>query len=735
MSLFLNEPQFPDFRELAGQLSLKLADLRLPYDESKWDDEIVDALHEQHPYLPKGQVKISLNIRDGKNGYAVGNISLDDRVRLPVIVDNFHLKPFDMFMKEGELHAMTKESIMGALQHTEFGETVSPGQGESSDVFMTHSRPPFDGKYTFASFRKTANQTAQANGLIEQAMERLKLYHGMMGKTLGAHGYHDQALGATEDEHMQHLNALRRLALQQLEKDVAGGSLTGDPSVEFVGEDTPQGLKFFFRELAKAQAQQQQQPKLGSWTEGDPKKVEEALTNVFQPDGAEYFLHGDERMKKILDATMSGTKKYQHMKHHGHVYEPGGPLKRNTPPSNAKKVARLIKDPDGEWTREAGIVETTTPTGRKVAGMVFDHVYDLQLGLQDRTRFVPLGGEGYSDGAVFVTDRIKTAEEIKAARDAFPASTPQSGQTGMWIWTEVGNVVCTDVVTVLDKTAQDEVFRVKSAGIEKTIAQHPLIEVAVRDKEVLYLPKHATFVGVTDKKLTFGPSSNVVSEEFFTVQERGGRYKVAFYISPEKRRKLGRTQYDDMSEPKVANLLGRFFEPESVDTVLLAAKRAGVGVKVAFGDVVVDTVDQKALDGAVQKAVKTAQRLAPSILAAVLRNKAVDPTPLRKLAVEVAPKDWKVAELMKVATDYDEDDDAMTVDRALDLNILSPQNITKYVDGINLLERARQFILKLLLASRLGLGIDPDAARTAAFSMDEVIRDLQQLRNVSTAGE
>ena len=624
MSLYLNEPSYPDFHALAGELSLKLADLRLPYDSNKWDDEIVDALHEQHPYLPKGQVKISLNIKDGKQGYAVGNISLDDRVQLPVIVDNFHLKPFDMFMKEGKLHAMTKESIMGALQHTEFGTTVSPGQGESSDVFMTHSRAPYDGKYTFAS-----------------------------------------------------------------------------------------------------------------WTEGDPAKIEKALTNVFGPDGSEYFMGGDKRMHKILDAAMSGTKKYQHMRHDGHVYEPGGPLIRNTS-APVKKSARVIKGPEGDWSKEAGIVETTTPTGRKVAGMVFNRVYDLDHGAQDQTRFVAMDGSGYSDGAVFVTNQLKTAGDItKVAREALPHSTPNSGQTGMWMWAEGASVCCTEVVTVLDKTAADEVFRVKNAvRSEKTVAQHPLLEVAAPDKGVLYLPKHATFVGVTDKKLTFGPSSNVVSEEFFTVQERGGRYKIAFYISPEKRRKLGRTQYDDMSAPKVANLLGRFFESGSVDSVLYAAKRAGTGIKVAFGDVDLSSeIDQKALDGAVQKAVKTAQRFAPSILAAVLKNKAVDPTPLRKMAIEIAPIDWRAAELVKVATDYDEEDDAMTVDQALDLNILNPQNITKYVDGINLLERARQFILKLLLASRLGLGIDSDAARTAAFAMDEVIRDLQQLRSVTTAGE
>jgi len=618
MSLYLKEPQYPDFTGTLHQLGLKIADLRLPYDTNKWDDEIVDALHEQHPYLPQGQLKLSMNVRDTKNGYGVGNISIDNKIQLPVIIDNFHLKPFDLFMKNGELHALTKETILGALQHTEFGSTVSPGQGESSDVFMTHTRPPFDGKYTFAS-----------------------------------------------------------------------------------------------------------------WVEGDPKKVEEALSNVFDADGAEYFMSGDKRMHQIMDAAMSGTKKYQHMKHQGSVHEPKmSPLTRNTrAPDTTKSAARIIRPPEGEMTAAGGNVVTLSVAGAKVAGFMFDSVYDCDYGMRPEPRFVPASGAGYRDGPLFVVGRVKEASEITA----FPVSTPNSGETGMWIWPQNGKLCCTEVVTVLDKTAS--VFRVKNAArSEHTLAQHPLMGVVVRDKGVTYLPKQATFVSCKDKSLVFGPTVHE-PESFITLTERGGRYKAAFYVSREARQKLGRTLYEDMSEPKASNLLGRFFDDDSIRTAMQAAKRSGSGVKIAFDNVdLSSTVDPQQWGKAVTQAVSTIKKHASNILAAALKLRVVDGAPLRKLAEDCASCDPKAAWWLKAAVEYDEDDDAMNVDKALSLNIVTPQNVQKYVDGIDLLDRARQFTLKLLLASRLGLTIDTDAARTAAFALDEVVRDLQQLRSLSTAG-
>jgi len=692
MSLYLKEPSYPDFSETLGKLTRKIADLRLPYDASKWDDEVVDALHEQHPYLPQGQVKLSMNVRDTKNGYGVGNITIDDKVQLPVIIDNFHLKPFDLFMKGGELHALTKETILGALQHTEFGTTVAPGGGESSDVFMTHTRPPFDGKYTFASVREKRAFFGMFNKRQEQAEAGGHDPFNVDAKQLAStdHGMDDQLVQ----------------------------KLLGTP-----------GGRVYLQMMMSGQVSPPKEEKLASWTEGDPKKVEEALSNVFDPDGSEYFLSGDKRMHKILDAAMSGTKKYQHMKHQGSVHEPGmTPLVRNTP-DTTKKVAKLVRPPAGELTSEGGNVVTLSVSGAKVAGFMFDKVYDCDFGMKDAPRFVPSSGAGYQDGPLFVVSRVKTAAEI----GEFPEAAPNSGETGMWIWPQNGQLFCTELLTVLDKTAS--VFRVKNAARnEHTLAQHPLMGVVVKEKGVTYLPKQATFVTCTNKELVFGPTVHE-PDSFIALNERGGRYKVAFYVSREARQKLGRTLYEDMSEPKASNLLGRFFDDDSIRTAMQAAKRSGSGVKIAFDNVdLSSTVDPQQWGKAVTQAVSTIKKHASNILAAALKLRVVDGAPLRKLAEDCASCDPKAAWWLKAAVEYDEDDDAMNVDKALSLNIVTPQNVQKYVDGIDLLDRARQFTLKLLLASRLGLTIDTDAARTAAFALDEVVRDLQQLRSLSTAG-
>jgi len=744
MPLYLSEPKYPNFSELAKTVGPKLADQRLPYDSAKWDDEVMHSLQEQHPYLPNSNVKLSLNIKNEKRGYAVGNITIDDRVRLPVVIDNFHLKPFDMFMSEGELRPMTKESILSALQTTEFGTTMSPGQGESSDIFMTHSRPPFDGKYTFAMLslpgegsapeasREFMQKRAFIGGMLERRRERKEneaAFYQRLDDHFAANPHAQRALDfiAHVDPHAfgQYITAV-------------GHGHKPPFSISHEVVDSPEAQDARSQELAADGYEVHDLPrskgkkKHASVMEFSPEEADKALSNLFGPDGSEYFLAGDERLKKLLKNTseMSGQKRYEGLKHEGRVFEV--PLVRNVR-QPVKEAARILRATEGEWVKKAGVYKTTTPGFKTVTGMLFDKVLDFSWGLRDTPRFVADKNMGYSDGAVFVTEELCPSAKLASVLEETSQRFPASGEQGFWAWSDGEEVHCTEMVTVLDKTAGNGVFRVKTAEQETIVALHPFLGQASREEGKVYLPKHASFWKSTGKhRQVFGPSDVVTSEEFLTVQARGGRFKVAFYVDPRKQARLGTLVHDDLSEPKTANLLKQYFEPESVETVLNTAKRSGAAVKVAFGHVNVP-ISARELDALIDRATKTAQRLAPTILAATLKAKAVDPTPLRKMAVDIAPLDWATAELVKVATEFDEEDGAATVNQALDLNIVTPQAITKYVDGINLLERARQFLLRILLAARLGLQIDPDAARTAAFAVDEVIRDLQQLRNAATA--
>jgi hypothetical protein len=77
---------------------------------------------------------------------------INEKVAVPVIIENSKLYPLDLFWSEDNLHPMTKPALMGALQSTAIGKAVEPGQGEISDVSLYNAtRPPFSGKYSFAS--------------------------------------------------------------------------------------------------------------------------------------------------------------------------------------------------------------------------------------------------------------------------------------------------------------------------------------------------------------------------------------------------------------------------------------------------------------------------------------------------------------------------------------------------------------------------------------------------------
>lgn len=73
--------------------------------------------------------------------------------------------------------------------------------------------------------------------------------------------------------------------------------------------------------------------------------------------------------------------------------------------------------------------------------------------------------------------------------------------------------------------------------------------------------------------------------------------------------------------------------------------------------------------------------------------------------------------------------DPKSVDAVLGLNFLNRERQAKFVDGLPVLEDAMKIFAKLLIASRLGLGIEPEPIRSALFSVDAVIRDLRELRN------
>lgn len=151
MSTIVDQPLFITKDVLLKGIE-KTAMYKLSRDPSKWDQEIMTFLHEQNPYLQDYDIRIHMNKVDPEAGVGVGQIVVNEKVAIPVIIENSKLYPLDLFWHDDKLHPTTKPSLMGALQSTSIGKAVEPGQGEISDVSLYNAtRPPFSGKYSFAS--------------------------------------------------------------------------------------------------------------------------------------------------------------------------------------------------------------------------------------------------------------------------------------------------------------------------------------------------------------------------------------------------------------------------------------------------------------------------------------------------------------------------------------------------------------------------------------------------------
>jgi len=130
----------------------KEANVKLSKNPDEWMQEVVKFLHQSYPWLADAKVQVNFNRVDAENGAGVGQIQLDEKVSIPLVVDNFRLSPLDVFWVNGKLHPLTKSSLQEIIQGTTLGEPVEPGEGAASDMALfSRTQPPYDGRYVYAA--------------------------------------------------------------------------------------------------------------------------------------------------------------------------------------------------------------------------------------------------------------------------------------------------------------------------------------------------------------------------------------------------------------------------------------------------------------------------------------------------------------------------------------------------------------------------------------------------------
>jgi len=147
----------------------KIASTTLSRDGDSWEEEIIKELHQSHPYLVTRNIKIFITKSDPENGVGIGSIHLDNKLVIPIIIDRFKLAPLDLMWDENQLLPLTRHSLEKKVQETANGKPTMPGTGEATDVSLySRMQPPFDGKYSYASFAAEGELP-----VITRALEKL----------------------------------------------------------------------------------------------------------------------------------------------------------------------------------------------------------------------------------------------------------------------------------------------------------------------------------------------------------------------------------------------------------------------------------------------------------------------------------------------------------------------------------------------------------------------------------
>jgi len=130
----------------------KEANVKLERDPKQWPENITMFLHQAYPWITNAKIQVNFNRIDAEEGAGVGQIQLDDKASIPLVVENFKLQPLDVFWAGDKLQPLTKASLLEILEGTELGESISPARSGASDMaLLSRTQVPYDGRYVYAS--------------------------------------------------------------------------------------------------------------------------------------------------------------------------------------------------------------------------------------------------------------------------------------------------------------------------------------------------------------------------------------------------------------------------------------------------------------------------------------------------------------------------------------------------------------------------------------------------------
>lgn len=159
MNLFL-DTKLPEFSKTAAEVTL-------PEDPSGWQQEILQEIYKQAPFIADYDPSVVMDRLDGERGTAFGHIEVGNKtelnvsqgdpaaqvagirhVRIPIIVRDGKLYPFDLMVTEdSKVFPLTERRLRSALFRPQVFDVTSRTPGDQSLISALY--PPYRQNYGF----------------------------------------------------------------------------------------------------------------------------------------------------------------------------------------------------------------------------------------------------------------------------------------------------------------------------------------------------------------------------------------------------------------------------------------------------------------------------------------------------------------------------------------------------------------------------------------------------------
>lgn len=707
----------------------------------RWPEVILQALVQQVPYIANFELSTHITKVDAAQGYGFGFVaarvsterSLAEQagprpvpyLRIPVIIKDWQLQPFDIFMKEDMVYPLTEKRVTEAMHSTEMFDIAAKAPPDASiakDMYPpSHGTPGMGGGYAGAGAMKTArgpspkalrklmtdiaveggtNAEDARRWLQDREKNARDLVTPMVAAgTLGVAG----AVGAG------HMLSKKKKLLQKkafLCESLAGAFLDPSDKIKLAEALEDEAVAWHVdrhvpvRYLLGALSDPVAQEKLAS---ADPlAEFEPTVVQIERKADGGFIMKAatHHAFRPVIEhvsserARQAGGEDVMKLAAGKTLTVVNDPIITEDP---FEKTATLVEQP--------GIWSVWEPSGQraKLAG-VFTRVMDLDgTVLGTKMAHVISGGYALQQKIAGVARLDTNIDEV------YSHSAPLRGRGFLVDPKTASATIPFTVMGMGELEGRTEVYVKsdlgKTASLELVSGIHSPTKLA---EDRFAIPSHFRFCPVEDSLARVGDNprtiekrANLSRDYIEVIGDSSGSYTLRGPTLLD----MGTTSYKQIKEAQVLFLLGAMGVGPKYATKKLAWART-------HGPVTFRGVHQLTLASEVGDRIKEA-----------LAN--VGET-------HKALFDTRVC-LVKEALEIDDPD---TVDKILGLNFLRPENVQMYVGYLPELEEAVTKLGDLLFAARVGLSpVSEDAIRRALFSLEETVQQLKILAQTGLNAE